>query len=163
MARQRKPRKPSASKRPRVAKAKKYNQGIFTPKNPQKYIGTLPIEYRSAWELSFMNFIDTHPSIIQWASESIPIAYANPFTNIMHTYYPDFFIRYMDKDGNIFSEIVEVKPLSQTIMEKAKRKEDKMAVKINHAKWNAAIRWCNERGYKFRVITERQLYYVGRV
>lgn len=157
-----KQKRPSKTKRAKATKAKKFNQGIFTPKNPEKYIGTTPIEYRSSWELFFMNFIDTHPSVFQWASESIPIAYVNPFTNGMHTYYPDFFIRYMDKDGNIFSEMVEIKPMSQTLMEKAKRRDDKLAVQINHAKWNAAIKWCNERGYKFRVMTEHQLYYMGR-
>ena len=69
----------------------KFSHGKFTPKNPEKYIGTYPISYRSSWELVFMNKCDTHPNIKQWASESIKIPYRNPLTK-KHTYYiPDFF------------------------------------------------------------------------
>lgn len=139
----------------------RYNQGVFTPKNPQKYVGTLPIVYRSAWELTFMNFCDNQPSVLQWASESIEIGYQNPLTGRWHRYIPDFLITYV-KDGKKYSELIEIKPLKQTLAEEAKTKKDKIALVINQAKWAAAMKWCKMNGLKFRVLTEHQLYSTAR-
>jgi plastocyanin len=85
----------------------KYAQGLFTPKNPGKYIGKHTPRYRSGWELTFMRFCDNHPSIVGWASESIRIPYKNPFTGKPTTYYPDFLITYQDKDGNKKAEVIK--------------------------------------------------------
>lgn len=141
----------------------RYNQGIFTPKNPSKYIGTLPIVYRSAWELTFMNVCDIHPNIIQWASESIQIPYQHPVTGRWHRYIPDFIIMLKDASGTKRGEIVEIKPASQAILEHAKSKRDKEALLVNQAKWKAAEKFCAEKGLKFRVMTEHDLYNRGRV
>lgn len=139
-----------------------YNQGVYRPKNPGKYVGTLPITYRSAWELTFMNLCDQHPYIQQWASESIKIPYQNPLTGKWHQYIPDFLIIYVDKAGKKHGDIIEIKPMSQTMAEHAKSKKDKQALVINHAKWQAAIQYCKKQGLNFRVMTERQLYQKAR-
>ena len=55
-----------------------YAQGIFTPKNPQKYVGKHKPKYRSGWELTFMTFCDTHKNVTHWASESMSIPYRSP-------------------------------------------------------------------------------------
>ena len=138
-----------------------YNQGSFVPKNPGKYIGTHPITYRSAWELTFMNVCDSHPNIVEWASESIKIPYQDPFTGKLRTYIPDFFIVYLDKNGMKHAEIIEIKPLSQSIPEAARSRKDQEAVILNEAKWKAAYRWCTAQKIRFRIMTEQQLYRGG--
>lgn len=135
-----------------------FNQGVYRPKNPAKYVGTLPITYRSAWELTFMNLCDQHPNILQWASESIKIPYQHPLTGKWHQYIPDFFIIYIDKNGKKHGDIIEIKPMSQTVEEAARSKRDKAAFVINQAKWKAAMEWCRKQGLNFRVMTEQQLY-----
>ncbi len=135
-----------------------YNQGVYRPKNTSKYVGTLPITYRSAWELTFMNLCDQHPNVLQWASESIKIPYQHPLTGKWHQYIPDFFIIYMDRNGKKHGDIIEIKPMSQSVAEAAKSKRDKQAFMINQAKWKAALEWCKKQGLNFRVMTEHQLY-----
>ena len=138
-----------------------YNQGTFQPKNPKKYIGGAPPIYRSAWELTFMNVCDSHPNIVEWASESIKIPYQDPFTGKLRTYIPDFFIVYLDKNGMKHAEIIEIKPLSQSIPEAARSRKDQEAVLLNEAKWKAAYRWCIAQKIKFRIMTEAQIYRQG--
>lgn len=136
----------------------KYHQDVFNPKHPSKYVGTFPIVYRSAWELTFMNVCDQHPSIIQWASESIQIPYQHPVTGKWHRYIPDFLVLYEDKNGKRHGELIEIKPMSQTIVEAARTRKDKEAVLVNTAKWQAAEKFCASKQLKFRIMTEYDLY-----
>ena len=76
-----------------------FAKGIFRIKNAKKYIGNKDPIYRSSWEFTFMNFCDSHPNIINWASESIKIPYKNPLTGKNTIYVPDFFIVYVDRTG----------------------------------------------------------------
>lgn len=136
-----------------------YNQGVFKPKNADKYVGKHgPITYRSAWELTFMNVCDRHPNILQWASESIEIKYQHPLTGKWHRYIPDFFIVYLDKEGSRHGEIIEIKPMNQSVMELAKSKKAQEVVLVNHAKWKAAVAYCQSQGLRFRIMTAEQLY-----
>ena len=147
--------------------ANNYNQGYFTPLNPQKYIGSNRPKYRSGWELTVMRFCDNHPSVIAWASESLRIPYRNPFTGRDTTYYPDFLITYQDKSGNKISEIIEVKPKAQTQPPKGgppkdarKRRRYISEVKtwgVNEAKWKAATAYCGRRNWTFKILTEKDL------
>ena len=94
---------------------KNFRKGLFQPKNPDKYIGDLEnIIYRSSWELTFMHFLDSNNKILEWASEPFPIPYVKPTTQRVHRYFPDFFIAFEDKEGNIKRELIEVKPKQQT-------------------------------------------------
>lgn len=136
----------------------KYSQDEFIPKNPQKLIGNPRPFYRSSWELTVMNLLDQHPNVINWASESVAIPYKNPLTGKMHQYFPDFLIIYKDKHGKKRAELVEVKPSKEAIAENAKSKRDKAALLVNTAKWAAALRWCKENGFTFRILTENDLY-----
>jgi NAD-dependent dihydropyrimidine dehydrogenase PreA subunit len=138
--------------------AKKYYQGTFVPQNPQKMIGNIAPTFRSSWENHVMQFLDTHPSVIQWGSEAIKIPYKNPLTGKNTVYIPDFIIVYQDKSGNKRSEIVEVKPKKETIMEAAKTKRDKAFVVLNAAKWAACIAFCNRHGLTFRVMNEDSIF-----
>ena len=136
----------------------RFANGNFHPKNSKKYVGTQPIRYRSSWELAFMNVLDNHPNVINWASESVKIPYINPFTGKPTVYVPDFFIVYVDKIGKRHSELVEIKPVKETILEKARTKKDKLSVALNTIKWQAARKWCKKHNVAFRVMTEEQLF-----
>ena len=141
----------------------KYAQGIYEVKNTQKYIGNGKPKYRSGWELTFMMFCDNNEKIINWASESVRIPYKNPLTGKQTIYVPDFFIVYQNKHGKIIAELVEIKPKKQTIIqEKVTNARDKLAIIINHAKWQAAAAWCKNKGIAFRVINEDQIFINGR-
>ena len=141
-----------------MRKGKKFKQGKFEPKHPEKYIGTYPVKYRSSWELVFMNVCDRNPNIKQWASESIRIQYRHPFTGRSTTYVPDFLVHYQDKNGKAKVEVIEIKPVKQTLEEKARGTRAKMIVAINKAKWAAAQRWCKQNGMVFRVMTEADMF-----
>lgn len=137
----------------------KYSQGEFIPKNPHKLVGNARPVYRSSWELAMMTYLDSHPSVIQWASESIKIPYTNPLTGKRSQYVPDFLILYIDKDGKQHAEVVEVKPKKEALAESARSKRDKAFLIINTAKWAACMSYCRKNGLVFRVITEDQLFF----
>ena len=136
----------------------KYSQGRFIPKNPDKLIGKQEVVFRSSWELTVMNFLDSHPSVIQWASESIRIPYTNPLTGRPSQYVPDFMVLYQDKNGKRRAEVLEVKPSKEALAENARSKRDKAFILINTAKWAAAMTWCKKNGMGFRVLTESDIY-----
>jgi len=137
-------------------------QGIFTPKNPQKYVGNHKPKYRSGWELTFMNFCDNNANILYWASEAISVPYRHPLTGKMSRYVPDFFVVYQNKHGRQLAEIVEIKPKKQSLIEsRVASAKDRAIVAINHAKWQAATAYCKQQGYTFRVITEDDLFRNG--
>ena len=141
-----------------MVRKSKWHKGEFTPKNPTKYIGTYPIIYRSSWELVFMNKCDTHPSIQQWASESIKIPYYNPFTRRSTIYVPDFLIKYVDRDSKVIVELIEIKPLNQAVDDKARGKNNKAALAINKVKWAAVTRWAKMHNMRFRVMSESDMF-----
>jgi hypothetical protein len=136
----------------------KYLRGSFVPENPEKYVGTYPIIYRSSWELTVMRMCDKHQNILQWASESMKIPYVNPFTNKYTVYVPDFIVVMEDRDGRQKVEMWEVKPSKQTYVKEAKQQRDQMALAVNAVKWKAASIFCKEHNMTFRVITENDIY-----
>ena len=137
----------------------KFAQGKFVTKHPEKYVGTKIPTYRSSWEWSFMNFCDTNPSIMKWASEAIQIPYRDPLTERQTVYVPDFFIQYVDKKNRILTELIEIKPASQTILERVgKNKYNQAQYVKNQAKWKAAALWCGQQGIKFRVLNENDIF-----
>jgi len=139
--------------------ASKFARGKFSMKHPEKYVGTKIPTYRSSWEWSFMNFCDTNKSIDKWASEAVQIPYRDPLTGRQTVYVPDFFIQYTDKYGRTAVELVEIKPASQTILERVgKNKYNQAQFVKNQAKWAAATLWCKQQGLKFRIINENDLF-----
>ena len=140
----------------------KFARGKFVFKNPEKYVGTKTPTYRSSWEHSFMRLCDEHPNVYQWASEAIRIPYRHPLTGKYTIYVPDFFIVYVDRNGKKHAEMIEVKPMNQTTMERAgKSVAKKTQVLINHAKWEAANAYAKQRRIQFRVVSEEQLFHQG--
>jgi hypothetical protein len=140
----------------------RYATGLFTPKNPEKYIGKHIPRYRSSWEMVFMTFLDQNAHIMQWASESIAIQYRHPLTGKIANYIPDFLVVYQNKNGKQLAEIVEIKPKSQTALTEAKSKHDKIHVVVNTAKWRAAAAYCKQHGMTFRIVTEADIFANGK-
>lgn len=142
--------------------ASKFARGKFAMTNPGKYVGNKVPTYRSSWEWSFMRFCDTNPSIQKWASEAIQIPYRDPLTGRQTVYVPDFFIQYVDKKNNVLTELIEIKPASQTIIERVgKNKYNQAQFVKNQAKWAAATIWCKQQGIKFRILNENDLFHQG--
>ena len=140
----------------------KFAQGKFTMTQPEKYVGLKVPTYRSSWEWSFMRFCDTNPSIQKWASEAVKIPYRDPLTGKQTVYVPDFFIQYVDKMGKQHVELIEIKPASQSILERVgKNKYNQAQFVKNQAKWAAANIWCKQQGIKFRIVNENDLFHTG--
>jgi hypothetical protein len=142
----------------------KFAQGKFVMTAPEKYVGNKMPTYRSSWEFSFMRFCDTNKSIQKWASEAVQIPYKDPLTGRQTVYVPDFFIQYVDKNNRVNTELIEIKPASQTIFERVgKNKYNQLQYVKNQAKWQAANIWCKKQGIKFRVLNENDLFHQGTV
>jgi len=140
-------------------------QGIFQPANPGKYEGNSQnIVFRSSWELSVFKWLDENPDVVKWSSEEIVIPYILPEDQRPHRYYPDLKITW--KSGKTF--VVEIKPAKEVVAPKPRKGKNQMRLmeeiatfSKNGAKWDAAARWCNDRGYSFYVWTEYSLEQLG--
>ena len=134
-------------------------QGKYRPTFPRKYKGDYHnIIYRSSWEYKFMVGCDRSSSVTEWGSEEIVIPYISPADGRRHRYFPDFYVKIGRK-----KYMVEVKPLRQTKQPKKQKKQTKAYITevvtyaINQAKWEAAKEYCNDRGWEFMLITEKEL------
>ena len=137
----------------------RWAQGLYQPKHVDKYIGKKTPRYRSSWEWAFMNFCDNNPSVMQWASESIQIPYRHPLTGKNTIYVPDFFIVYNSKNKKRIAELIEVKPNNQAKLENiGKNIQNQAAYIVNKAKWEAAGKWCTNKGIRFRILTESDIF-----
>jgi hypothetical protein len=150
----------------------KYKQGYYIPIKPEKWIitesfdskGKAGIKYRSSWEHKFMKFCDYNDNIIKVNSEGVVIPYISPVDNKYHRYYMDFIVE--TADSRII--LIEIKPYSQCIPPKPPKNDtDKsrlsfqkaiMTYAVNQAKWEAAGLYAEERGWMFKIITEKELF-----
>lgn len=143
-------------------KSSRFRQGYFTPTNPDKYVGDVTkIRYMSSWELQTNEFLDGNPHILKWASEEIAIPYIKPTDGKVHKYYVDYWIQYRSKSGEIITELVEVKPKSQTQPPRKNHKHylyEQLQYAVNIEKWKAAAAFAEKRGWRFRVITEKSIF-----
>jgi hypothetical protein len=138
-------------------------KGKYKPSYPKKYKGDpTNVIYRSLWERKFMVYCDKNENVLEWSSEEIALPYKSPLDNRIHRYFPDFYIKV--KEGNkIQKYLVEIKPKRQVLEPKVpKRKtkgyiyEVKEYVK-NQAKWKSAQEFCEDRQWKFKIMTEDDL------
>lgn len=114
-----------------------------------------------------MSYLDGHPDVMEWASEEFCIPYRSPIDGKIHRYFPDFKIKQKNKDGIVETIVIEVKPKSQvtppTVKQTKKQKPTKSYIRevttygINEAKWKAAKSFCEDRKWKFVILTEKEL------
>lgn len=141
--------------------AKSFKQGYYQLRNPDKYVGDpTKVIYRSSWEEQTNRFFDNNPNVLRWSSEEIAIPYIKPTDGKVHRYFPDYWVEFKDRNGNIVQEIIEVKPENQVFIQRKKRltEYDKLTYNINRAKWQAAGEFCKKKGIKFRILTERSIF-----
>ena len=142
----------------------KHYKGKFTPRNPAKYAGDpTNIIYRSLWELRVMKFLDENSSILEWSSEETIVRYISPIDGKAHRYFPDFKIKVRDREGNLTTYLIEIKPEAQTKPPEVQTRKTKKYITevarwgVNQAKWKAAQEYCLDRGWKFMIWHERHL------
>ena len=139
----------------------KYRQGIFTPINKDKFMGSTAT-YRSGLELKFMRFCDNNTNVLKWGSENVIVPYISPLDGKVHKYYVDNFV-IIREGSQIKKYLIEIKPSKQTQAPntKYKKKEhliyEQSAWIINQAKWNAAKELCKKKGFDFLILTEKHL------
>lgn len=161
----------------------KYHGGNYVPKNKDKVLKLNAyggVFYRSSWEKKIMVWLDMKDEIFQWGAECLEIPYQmTHFDNgnieiKKHRYYPDFFYRMRNSQGELREVVMEVKPMKEykmvqdlnegrlAVPEKGIKKlksfeyDLKMAYK-NKRKWETMIQWCDKKGYDFIIITEEHL------
>lgn len=134
----------------------RYKQGYINPKSCNKIIKGLEkdvIIYRSSYELKFITWLENNNQVKQWGSECICIPYTY-IDNKIHRYYPDYFVEFIDGT----KMVVEVKPLSQTRPPISESNQWGRQTYIkNMCKWKATKEFCESKGYKFKIITEKTI------
>ena len=144
---------------------RKRYKGKYKIKNPNKYLGNpTNIIYRSLMERRFMEWCDSNDKCYKWSSEEVVIPYISPTDNKQHRYFPDFLIQ---TPKGWF--LIEVKPLTQSrppkklVVENLELKKKRRYIKsvqtwlVNEAKWKAATKVCEKKGWSFQILTEKQL------
>lgn len=146
------------------------HKGRFTPRNPTKYLGNpANIIFRSGWERTFMEYCDTRSDVLQWGSEELIVPYYFAGDSKWHRYYPDFVLNVQTKTGEKQTWMVEIKPSAQvkhpgtkTYSNPRRQLRETLEYAKNQAKWAAATAYCQNKGWKFMVLTEKELYPNGR-
>ena len=93
----------------------------------------------------------------------IAIPYYDPVQKKWRRYFPDFWMKVKEKNGKVESYLVEVKPKRQVEGPKPQKRKTKKYLRevfdyaTNQAKWQAAQEYCNDRLWKFMLVTEREL------
>ena len=179
-----------------------WKQGFYEVKNQLvenengekrlKYVGKEPPRVMSSWEAKVCSYLDLNESVEEWDSEpehvmnyfgvpteGVGLPYFDPVKQKTRNYFPDFYAKMKDKDGNPSKYIIEVKPMKQVLPpNKPKKQTDKSlgnytnALKThatNWAKWMQTIdyilkfnekemkRHKPENMFKFMIMTERSI------
>lgn len=122
------------------------------------------IVFRSSWERTVFRWADLNTGVASWSSEELIIPYFDESTNKERRYFPDMII--VNNKGDKF--VVEVKPYDQTVPPKPPKTNRKSTQERylnetleygkNISKWKAAEAWCEKRGFKFIILTEREIF-----
>lgn len=110
-----------------------------------------------------MKWCDTNRSVIEWGSETMIIPYKSPVDNKIHRYFVDFYIKVRNQDGIITKYLIEIKPERFTKPPEVPKRQTKKFIEevfqygVNQAKWKSANQFCQDRGMKFLVLTEKDL------
>jgi hypothetical protein len=145
-------------------KNNKYFQGIYTPINKNKYMGSSNPVYRSSLERDFFLFFDNNPNVTAWVSEGIVVPYYYEVDKKVHKYYIDLIAAIKDTNGNTQKYLIELKPYAQTQPPTPKGNKKNSTVLYeslmwhkNQSKWKAASDYAAKKGMKFVVLTEKYL------
>lgn len=138
------------------SKRSRYKQGYINPASCKKLFPSISKEaiiYRSSYELKFIQWLEGCKDVKYWGSECIKIPYYNGIDQKVHSYYPDYLVEF----NNGEKMLVEIKPYNQTIQP---INENCWAYKEyikNRYKWKSAKEFCDSKGYKFKILTEKTI------
>lgn len=146
----------------------KFTQGIYKVKNKSKYKGNVNnVIYRSSWELSYLSRLDGDDNVLSFSSEEMIIPYRD-LNGKIRRYFVDFWVKRKVGD-QIIEELIEIKPYRETIppviTESQKTKTKLRAIltwDINQRKWQAAKKYCDSKGWEFRIVTEKNFPFIGK-
>lgn len=144
--------------------ANNYLQGTYEIQNWDKYLGEKKPRYLSSYEYEMFKWADRSKSVIAWSSEQVIVDYFNPIKQRKARYIVDIYIKFMDRNGKIHEEIIEIKPAAQVKAPKKGRKRPDVYQRecatymVNAAKWEAAQRYADKRGWGFRIVTENSIF-----
>lgn len=134
----------------------RFKQGYINPLSCNKLYENLknePIIYRSSWEKKFIIWCESSPKVVRWGSECIHIPYVNPIDKKVHNYYPDFVVELSNGE----KLVIEIKPENQISKPKADNCWAQKTYAKNTAKWNEIKKQCDEKGYRFCILTEKTI------
>lgn len=109
-----------------------FHDGDFASKKNGK-----KIHFRSGYERDVYECLEQMNEVVKFDAEPFGIPYW--FKGENKKYFPDVMVQFAD--GRV--EVWEIKPASQT------------AYEVNDAKWTAADKFCQSRGWHFEVKTEQ--------
>ena len=138
----------------------KYNAaktGKFLPLHPEKYVGPLPLIYKSSLEYRCMRYLDSNSAIQQWKYEGLSIKYRDKSNGKVRRYFIDFIA--IEKIGKIQKTLwIEVKPSSECQPPKNKNNiKAQNTYLTNKSKWEAAKLLAKSKGCEFHILTEKEL------
>jgi hypothetical protein len=144
--------------------ARQTYRGRYPVINTSKYAGdATQVVYRSLWELKFMKWCDHNSAVLEWGSEEIVIPYLSPVDNRIHRYFVDFYMKIQNADGTASRYLIEIKPAKFTVPpvhpgRKTQRYiQEVMTWGVNQSKWKQATEFCDTQGWKFLILTEKEL------
>lgn len=140
----------------RPSKNSRYQQGYIDSSSCKKLFPQLShdkIIYRSSYERKFIGWLENSPTVKYWGSECLKIPYYYVRDQKTHTYYPDYFIEMTD--GSCM--VVEIKPSSQTVKPINENSWVAKEYLKNMCKWKATMEFCQKKGYKFKILTEKTI------
>lgn len=153
----------------KVVPSFRYMSGKYKVRNKEKYVGDPnEIIFRSSYERKFMVFCDLDESVLRWSSEPYSIPYLDTVSEKKRNYFVDFYARIKVPDGHVQDYLVEVKPRKKLNKPLPPNRESLHKLKnynsamheylTNLSKFTAAKSYALKIGYKFIIVTEKELY-----
>ena len=144
---------------------RQYKQGFYEVQNKDKYLGKKDPRYLSSYELEVFKFCDRSPSVTSWGAEVVIVPYYSTVKQRKARYIVDVYVEYIDKENVKHKLLVEIKPtkdLKKPEMTHRKKKEtfiqESLTWQTNKEKWTSAYKYAEERGWKFCIWTEREIF-----
>jgi hypothetical protein len=153
----------------------RYHQDIYKVQNRKKYLGDGDPVYKSSLEQRAFYYFDHNINILRWGYEMVKVPYFFQYDQKFHHYITDAYAEVRNSSGEMKNYLVEIKPESQSMMDAngklvlpkpPKRKTPKswqsyqnrlIEAHRNVAKWDAAKAFCAERGWEFKIVTDKHL------
>ena len=114
-----------------------------------------------------MRWLDNHPNVVQWGSETVIIPYFSNADGKKRRYYMDFWVKF-DTGQQFFFEVKPLKetrpptkPVNNTTASKKRFINEMYTWSVNSDKWKAAQATADKMGITFRIITENSLKKLG--